>query len=58
MNYMIELFNAYGTKTVMIDSIVEAYEYFFNAKDSKKYSRGHIVDITYGEVFAEFGYYD
>ena len=55
---MIELFNAYGTKTVMIDSIVEAYEYFFNAKDSKKYSRGHIVDITYGEVFAEFGYYD
>lgn len=58
MNYMVELFNVYGIKTFMVDSIVEAYEYFFSAKDSKKYLRGHIVDVTYGEVFAEFGYND
>lgn len=38
MKYMIELFNVYGIKTFMVDSIVEAYEYFFSAKDSKKIS--------------------
>ena len=38
MNYMVELFNVYGVKTFMVDSIVEAYEYFFSAKDSKKIS--------------------
>lgn len=55
---MIELFNVYGIKTFMVDSIVEAYEYFFSAKDSKKYLRGHIVDITNSEIFAYFGYND
>ena len=55
---MIELSNVHGVKTFMVDSIVEAYEYFFNAKDSKEYLRGHIVDMTYCEIFAEFGYDD
>ena len=58
MSYMIELSNVHGVKTFMVDSIVEAYEYFFNAKDSKEYLRGHIVDMTYCEIFAEFGYDD
>ena len=58
MKYMIELFNVYGIKTFMVDSIVEAYEYFFSAKDSEKYLRGHIVDITNNEIFAYFGYND
>lgn len=58
MSYMVELFNIYGTKTFTFDSIIEAYEYFFDAKDSKKYLRGHIVDMTYCDIFAEFGYDD
>ena len=55
---MVELFRGFNSKTFMTDRLLEAYEYFFSGKDSKKYTHGHIVDITNSEIFAYFGYND
>jgi hypothetical protein len=58
MKYMIELFRGVNSKTFMTDSLLEAYEYFFSGKDSKRFTHGHIVDVASSEIFAYFGYND